>query len=74
MSALRGRGGDSGFGGRRWLLVVAGWVRRYMPFGPVLLQMPTGIGPGHPESMDAVLPPEQEALLAEIDDELFPDQ
>jgi hypothetical protein len=60
--------------GRRWLLAVAGWVRRYVPFGPVVRRMPAGIGSGHPESMDAVLPPEQEALLAEIDDELFPDQ
>jgi hypothetical protein len=60
--------------GRRWLLAVAGWVRRYVPFGPVLRRMPTGVGPAHPESVEAVLPPEQEALLAEIDDELFPDQ
>src|SRR5207247_11374526 len=60
--------------GRRWLLAVAGWVRRYVPFGPVVRRMPAGIGSGHPESMDAVLPPEQEALLSEIDDELFPDQ
>jgi hypothetical protein len=60
--------------GRRWLLAVAGWVRRYVPFGPVLARMPPGIGPAHPESVQAVLPPEQEALLAEIDDELFPDQ
>jgi hypothetical protein len=60
--------------GRRWLLAVAGWVRRYVPFGPVVRRLPAGIGPGHPESMEAVLPPEQEALLAEIDHELFPDQ
>jgi hypothetical protein len=59
---------------RMWLLVVAGWVRRYVPFGAVLRRMPASMGPGHPESMDAVLPPAQEALLAEIDDELFPDQ
>ena len=59
--------------GRRWLLAVAGWVRRYVPFGPVLRRMPAGIAPAHPESVQAVLPPEQEALLAEIDDELFPD-
>jgi hypothetical protein len=59
--------------GRRWLLAVAGWVRRYVPFGAVLRRMPAGIGPEHPESVEAVLPPEQEALLAEIDDELFPD-
>jgi hypothetical protein len=59
--------------GRRWLLAVAGWVRRYVPFGSVLRRMPAGVGPGHPESVEAVLPPEQEALLAEIDDELFPD-
>ena len=59
--------------GRRWLLAVAGWVRRYVPLGPALRRTPTGIGSGHPESMGAVLPPEQEALLAQID-ELFPDQ
>jgi hypothetical protein len=57
-----------------WLLAVAGWVRRYVPFGAVLRRMPASIGPGHLESMEDVLPPEQEALLAEIDDELFPDQ
>jgi hypothetical protein len=60
--------------GRRWLMAVAGWVRRYVPSGAVLRRMPAGIGPGHPESVEAVLPPEQEALLAEIDDEQFPDQ
>ena len=60
--------------GRRWLLAVAGWVRRFVPFGAVLRRMPAGIAAGHPESMDAVLPPEQEGLLAEIDAELFPDQ
>src|SRR5215471_12837708 len=59
--------------GRRWLLAVAGWVRRYVPFGPVVRRMPAGMVAGHPESMDAVLPPEQEGLLAEIDAELFPD-
>jgi hypothetical protein len=60
--------------GRRWLLAVAGWVRRFVPFGPVLRRMPAGIVAGHPESMEAVLPPEQEGLLAEIDADLFPDQ
>ncbi len=58
---------------RRWLLAVAGWVRRYVPFGPAVRRGPAGIGLGHPESMEAVLPPEQEGLLAEIDAELFPD-
>ena len=53
---------------------MAGWVRRFVPFGPVLRRMPGGIVAGHPESMEAVLPPEQEGLLAEIDAELFPDE
>ena len=60
--------------GRRWLLAVTGWVRRFVPFGAILRRMPAGIVAGHPESMDAMLPPEQEGLLAEIDAELFPDQ
>ena len=60
--------------GRRWLLAVTGWVRRFVPFGAILRRMPAGIVAGHPESMEAVLPPEQEGLLAEIDAELFPDQ
>lgn len=54
--------------GRRLWLVVAGWVRRYVPFGPVLRALPAG----HPESLQAVLPAEQEGLLAEIDAELWP--
>jgi hypothetical protein len=45
-----------------------------VPFGAVPRRMPAGIAAGHPESMEAVLPPEQEGLLAEIDAELFPDQ
>jgi hypothetical protein len=35
--------------------------------------VPAGIAPGHPESTGAVLPPEQELLLAEVEAELFPD-
>jgi hypothetical protein len=58
---------------RRWLLAAVGWVRRYVPFGPVVCRRPAQIVAGHPESMDTVLPPEQEGLLAEIDAELFPD-
>jgi hypothetical protein len=53
---------------RRLWLVVAGWVRRYVPFGPILRAQPAG----HPESLQAVLPAEQEGLLAEIDAELWP--
>jgi hypothetical protein len=45
-----------------------------VPFGAILRRMPAGIVAGHPESMEAVLPPEQEGLLAEIDAELSPDQ
>src|SRR5262245_45573263 len=58
---------------RRWLLAATGGVRRYVLFGPAVRRVPGGIVAGHPESMDAVLPPEQEDLLAEIDAELFPD-
>jgi hypothetical protein len=35
--------------------------------------MPAGLPAGHPESVTAVLPPEQEDLLAALDDEIFPD-
>ena len=58
--------------GRRWLLAVAGWARRYVPFGPVRRALPADLPAGHPESVAAVLPPEQEDLLAAIDDELLP--
>jgi hypothetical protein len=34
--------------------------------------LPAGLAPGHPESLTRVLPPEQEDLLAAIDDETFP--
>ena len=57
----------------RWRFVVAGWIRRVVPFGPVRRPLPPGLGPGHPESMTAVLPPEQENLLAALDDEIFPE-
>ncbi len=57
---------------RAWLLAVAGWVRRYVPFGPVL-RVAAVPHDRHPESMTVLLPAEQEELLAEIDDELFPD-
>jgi hypothetical protein len=59
--------------GRAWLLAVAGWVRRWVPFGPVRRPLPPGPGPGHPESMSAELPPEQEDLLAALDAETFPE-
>lgn len=58
---------------RGWLLAAAGWIRRVMPFGPIRRPLPAGPVPGHPESMDVVLPLEQEQLLAALDDELFPD-
>jgi hypothetical protein len=60
--------------GRGWLLATAGWIRRLVPFGPVRRPLPPGPGPGHPESMTAVLPAEQEGLLTELGDEIFPDQ
>ncbi len=59
---------------RAWLLAVAGWVRRAVPFGPVRRPLAPGLGPGHPESMTAELPPEQEELLGALDTEIFPDQ
>jgi hypothetical protein len=56
-----------------WLLALAGWVRRVVPFGPVRRQLPPGPGPRHPESLAAQLPPEDEELLAAIEDENFPE-
>jgi hypothetical protein len=56
---------------RGWLLIAAGWVRRLVPFGPVLRPLPPGPGPGHPESLAAQLPTEDEELLAAIEDENF---
>jgi len=60
--------------GRAWLLAAAGRIRRLVPFGPVRRAVPAGPGPGHPESMTAVLPAGQEGLLAALDAEIFPDQ
>jgi len=59
--------------GRRWLLAAAGWARRLLPSGPLRRPVPTALAPGHPESMTAALPPDQEGLLAVIDAEIFPD-
>jgi hypothetical protein len=59
---------------RGWLLAAAGWVRRVVPFGPVRRPPPPRPGPGHPESLTAELPPEDEELLAAIEDENFPEQ
>jgi hypothetical protein len=59
--------------GREWLMMLAGRIRRFVPFGPVRHPLPAGLVPGHPESLTSVLPPEQEDLLAAIDDEIFPD-
>ena len=56
-----------------WLLVLAGWVRRVVPFGPVCRVTSRVPAAGHPESVTAVLPSDQEDLLAALDDELFPD-
>ncbi len=58
--------------GRAWLLAVAGWLRRLVPFGPARRPTPAVPLSGHPESMTAVLPADQEDLLASLDDELFP--
>jgi hypothetical protein len=56
---------------RGWLLAAAGWVRRFVPFGPVRSPLPPEPGCGHPESLTAGLPPEDEELLAAIEDENF---
>jgi hypothetical protein len=58
---------------RGWLLATAGWLRRLVPFGPVRRPLPPGPGRGHPESLTAGLPPEDEELLAAIEDENFPE-
>jgi len=58
---------------KAWLLAAAGWVRRLVPFGPVRRRLPPGLGLGHPESLTADLPPEDEELLAAIEDENFPE-
>jgi len=57
---------------RGWRLAAAGWIRRVVAFGPFRRPLPAGLAQGHPESLTAELPPEQEDLLAAIDDELFP--
>ena len=57
--------------GRVWLMALAGWVRRFVPFGPVRRRLAPGLGPGHPESLTAELPTEDEELLAAIEDENF---
>jgi hypothetical protein len=59
---------------RSWLLKLAGRIRRLTPFGLIRRPLIPGLGPDHPESITAALPAEQEALLAMIDDEIFPDQ
>jgi len=58
---------------RGLLLVATGWVRRLVPFGPLRRPLPPGPGPRHPESLTAELPPEDEELLAAIEDENFPE-
>jgi hypothetical protein len=60
--------------GRRWLLAMVGWARRHVPFGPVQRVPRADLPDSHPESATVLLRPEQEDLLAAIDDELFPDQ
>jgi hypothetical protein len=59
---------------RRLLLIMAGWVRPLVPFGPVRRPLPPGPGRGHPESLTGGLLPEDEELLAAIEDENFGEQ
>jgi hypothetical protein len=58
---------------RGWLLAAAGWVRRLVSFGPIRRPLLPGPGQGHPESLTAGFPPEDEELLAAIEDEDFPE-
>jgi hypothetical protein len=60
--------------GRAWLLAVAGQIRRLVPFGRVRAPLSPGLGSGHPESMTAALPAEQESLLTVLDAQTFPDE
>lgn len=62
-----------GTAGPACLLAVAGWIRRVVPFGPVIRPTPALPADGHPEPVTAALPAGQEALLAALDDDLFPD-
>jgi hypothetical protein len=57
---------------KAWLMVLTGWLRRVVPFGPVRRPLPPGPVPGHPESLTAKLPQGDEELLAAIEDENFP--
>jgi hypothetical protein len=56
---------------RGCLLLMAGWVRQLVPFGPVRRRLPPEPGRGHPKSLTIGLPPEDEELLAAIEDENF---
>jgi hypothetical protein len=58
---------------RAWRLAAAGWIRRWVPFGPIRRPLSPGLGAGHPESMTAVLSAEQERALKELDTEFFRD-
>jgi hypothetical protein len=58
---------------RGWLTAGAAWARRLVPSGPVLRPFGPDLAPGHPESAGTALPPEQQDLLAALDDDLFPD-
>lgn len=58
---------------RGLLLAAVGWVRRLVPFGPVRRPLPPGPGARHPESLTAGLSPDDEELLAALEDENFPE-
>ena len=53
-------------------LAAVRWVRRLVPFGPIRRPLPPGPEGGHPESLTGKLRPEDEELLAAIEDEDFP--
>jgi hypothetical protein len=58
---------------RAWLLAAAGRIRCLAPFGRIGALLPASLAPGHPESMTAALPAEQEDLLTALDVEIFPE-
>jgi hypothetical protein len=58
--------------GRAWLLAVTGWIRRFVPSGPICGPTPALPVAGHRESMTAEPPVEQEGLPGALDDSFFP--
>jgi hypothetical protein len=57
-------GGDPGWGMSAVAAGQSGLDRRVVPFGPTRRPLPPGLGPGHLESLNGELPPEDDQLLA----------